>query len=705
VRDVAGKYLLGVDAGGTFTDFVLVKFGESVNVRIHKTLSTPAAPEQAIIEGLHALGLSDLQEDYSLDIVHGSTVATNALLEGKLARTAYITNYGFKDTLQLARQTRPELYSLDFPPKPVIVPEELRLETGGRVAADGSTVEDLSRGEIEELLSRIKQLNPEAIAINLLFSFLDDRFERKIESALIAAGHSALISRSSEVLPEYKEYERGMATWLNAALGPVVNTYLGNLSKSIGRQSLQVMQSSGETIAAEEAAASAVHLLLSGPAGGLTAVRFLAKELEQEKIISFDMGGTSTDVALLDGEITSTNESVIGFYPVAVPMVDMHTIGAGGGSIAFVDQGGMLQVGPRSAGAKPGPACYDKGGVEATVTDANLILGRLLPQSALAGSLKLNRAAALNAIQKLADELGLSVIDTATGIVEIANEHMAKAIGLISVNRGHDPKEFLLCSFGGAGGLHICAIADAMGMSQAMIPVHGGVLSALGMVTARRGRQFSRTLGIQFKDINEKELKQNFEALQLRSIEQLSKEGIKPEQLETSWSADIRYCGQSYSLNLPWISVEESADAFQELHRKRYGFGHKVEIELLNIRVKVEAPARNISLPRQLKREQCNKPEITEVFCIGSRSSERTSNISEESGEDVNHVLRQKSAEGQMEKAEVYARDQFPIGHTVIGPAIITEYSATSFIEKGWNVRLDDLGNLILGKNVERAPL
>ncbi len=695
-----GRFLLGVDAGGTFTDFVLVEFAESVDIRIHKTLSTPAAPEQAILEGLRALGLDDLQEDYSLDIVHGSTVATNALLEGKFARTAYVSNYGFKDTLQLGRQVRPQLYALDFPPKPILVAEELRLETGGRIAADGSIVEDLSDDEIEELLATIQRLNPQAVAINLLFSFLDDRFERKIEDALIAAGHSALVSRSSEVLPEYKEYERGMATWLNAALGPAVNTYLGNLSRSIGRQSLQVMQSSGETIAAEQAAASAVHLLLSGPAGGLIAVRFLAKEIDEEKIISFDMGGTSTDVALLDGDITSTNESVIGFFPVAVPMVEMHTIGAGGGSLAFIDEGGMLQLGPQSAGALPGPACYGRGGTEATVTDANLVLGRLLSQAPLAGSLSLDREASLAAIQKLAHKLSLSVIDTAIGIVSIANEHMAKAIRLISLNRGHDPQEFLLCSFGGAGGLHICAIADAMGMTRAMIPVHGGVLSALGMVSARRGRQFSRTVGLLFEDIDEAELVEDFAALQLHSSTQLQDEGIHADQLETSWSADVRYCGQSYSLNLPWLSREETAQAFQQLHRKRYGFEHSVEIELLNIRVKVEARPRKFSLPRKSDVEPCNKPEICEVFCsVGESVGQSRGSESGQESPSGDH------ASGQMEKAFVYVRDQLPAGHTINGPAIITEYSATSFIEKDWSVRVDDLGNLILQKTTGNLQL
>lgn len=681
---MAAKYLLGVDAGGTFTDFVLVEFGEEIKVSIHKTLSTPSAPEQAILQGIEALGLGGLEQDFSLDIVHGSTVATNALLEGKFARTAYISNYGFGDTLQIGRQVRPELYVLDFPARPETVAKKLRLETGGRIGADGSVVEGLDEEEIEKLLAAVQQLKPDAVAINLLFSFLDDKFERQIESALVSAGHSIFISRSSEVLPEYKEYERGMATWLNAALGPIVNDYLQKLGNRLGRQSLQVMQSSGETIAAEEASASAIHLLLSGPAGGLIAVRFLGSLLQQEKIISFDMGGTSTDVALLDGEINTSNESVINSYPIAVPMVDMHTIGAGGGSIAFIDEGGMLQVGPRSAGADPGPACYGRGGTEATVTDANLVLGRLLPQSALAGSLNLDQSAAQGAIQLLADKLDLSAVETAMGIVRIANEHMAKAIRLISVNRGHDPGDFLLCSFGGAGALHICAIADGMGMKRAMIPVYGGVLSALGMVTAKRGRQFSKTLGISFEEIDEAVLLSQFHQLQEHSVNLLQQEGIQADQLQASWSADIRYQGQSHSLNLPWLSCVETAQAFQRLHKKRYGFEHRVEIELLNIRVKVEALPREFSLPCKPVEDSCNKPGYSEVFCTGEESVSKSTS-------------RCERAE-RFESARVFEREQLIVGQKIAGPAIITEYSATSFIEPGWTIMPDGFGNLILEK-------
>lgn len=659
--------LLGIDAGGTFTDFIFVEIGRSVTIDVHKTLSTPAAPEQAIMQGIVAMGLESKLQDQSLQIIHGSTVATNLVLEGKQARTAFVSNYGFGDMLQLARQTRPQLYALDFPAMAPPVAAELCLETGGRIAADGSIVEPLLEAEIDELIAKIQALKPQAVAINLLFSFLDDSFERAIETAIHKAGLSVCVSRSSQVLPEYKEYERGIATWLNASLTPAVSGYLQRLQNKLGDNSLQLMQSSGETIAAEKAADSAVNLLLSGPAGGLTAINYLGEQLNVSKIISFDMGGTSTDVALLDGDISNTSEAFIDRYPVAVSMVDMHTIGAGGGSVAFVDSGGMLQVGPRSAGADPGPACYDKGGEEATVTDANLLLGRLRSDVALAGSLQLSRQKAIDAIQRLAAKIDLSVEQTALGIVSIANEHMAKAIRLISVNRGHDPQDFVLASFGGAGGLHVCALADAMQMHKAIVPVHGGVLSALGMVVAHRGRHFSKTLGMEASQINEADVDAEFVKLEQHGIEQLSQEGLAPASMTIKRSVDMRYCGQSYTLNIAWESREKALDAFQQVHGKRYGYSHNTGVELVNVRVRVSLPNKRFNLPATESSSDCNNIRHSRVY-------------------------------GHEAEAVVMTRAEMKVGQRVSGPAIITEYSATTFVEPCWAVEIDHLGNLLLEK-------
>ena len=661
------QMLIGIDAGGTFTDFVLVRLEPIVSVRVYKTLSTPDAPERAILTGIKAMGLEPHLDDGSLQVVHGSTVATNAVLEGKLARTAFITNYGFADMLQLARQTRPKLYALETPAVPPPVPEQLCLETGGRVAADGSVVLPLLQIEIDELLEKIESLAPDAIAINLLFSFLDDSFERRIESAIKAKFGECFVSRSSTVLPEYKEYERGIATWLNAALGPVISGYLGVLQRELGNTSIQVMQSSGETMSASMAAQSAVNLLLSGPAGGLTAIAYLAKQVGKSKFLSFDMGGTSTDVALLDTKIRTSNESSISNYPIAVPMVDMETIGAGGGSIAYVDTGGMLQVGPRSAGADPGPACYGRGGLDATVSDANVVLGRLQSDSTLAGDLTLSLESAQASLEPLAQRIGLSIEETALGIIDIANEHMAKAIRLISVNKGHDAKDFILASFGGAGGLHVCALADAMAMKKALVPVHGGVLSALGMVVADQGRQFSKTLSLDVQPINEKPLEAQFAQLEQGGMEQLALEGLHSWMLVSKRSADLRYKGQSYTLNIDWQALAGVLEAFEQLHEQRYGYSHDAPIELLTIRVNLSTEKTPFVLPQLIKQPHCNNIRHCKVY-------------------------------GETEHAKLLTRADLNPGETIEGPAIITEYAATTFVATNWSVVLDGFGNLLLQK-------
>ncbi len=662
---MSSPIVLGVDAGGTFTDFVCVEFKQPIAIKIHKALSTPAAPEQAILEGIRAMGLEPVMKNGDLHIIHGSTVATNAVLEAKGAKTVFVTNYGFADMLQLARQTRPQLYQLEFEAVAPPVAPELCLQTGGRLAADGSILEPLSASELRQLIAKIKAIDPDAVAINLLFSFIDDSFEKAICEAISDAGLRAFVSRSSQVLPEYREYERGIATWLNASLGPIVGRYLLALQQQLGKSSLQIIQSSGETIGATQAADSAVNLLLSGPAGGLIAVKFLADQLGLEKIISFDMGGTSTDVALLDGEISTTNEGTIAQYPIAVSMVDMHTIGAGGGSVAVIDRGGMLQVGPRSAGADPGPACYGKGGTEATVTDANLVLGRLVPEITLAGGLRLKLQLALNVIQKLADKAELTVVQVAEGIVSVANEHMAKAIRLISVNRGHDPREFVLSSFGGAGGLHVCALAEAMSMRRAIVPVHGGVFSALGMVVANRGRQFSKTLGLETSRSEESELGFEFDTLEQIGRQQLALEGLSADSLTARRTVDIRYIGQSYALNVAWTNRQQAMAAFQQLHQRRYGYIHKGAMELVTLRVSVVFENPGFALPAVGAEGSCNKPESSMVY-------------------------------DDAVKARVVATAALQPGEEVVGPAVISEYSSTTFVAPGWSAHRDRFGNILL---------
>jgi N-methylhydantoinase A len=655
--------LLGVDTGGTFTDFVLF---DGTSLRVHKVLSTPHAPEQATLQGIRDLGLST---DH-LQVVHGSTVATNAVLERKGVRTAYITNKGLGDVLTIGRQARRELYNLQPEPQPPPVPQELCLEVDVRIGADGSRLAELGEADRTRLLQQIENLKPEAVAINLLFSFLDDSDERTIESWLEAALPDALfIARSSAVLPEYREYERGIATWLNAWIGPRVSGYLQRLGKQLQPAPVSVMQSAGGTVAAEHAGEKAVHLLLSGPAGGLMGARFIGQQAGTINLLSFDMGGTSTDVALIEGEIRLTSEGHIGPWPVAVPMVDMHTIGAGGGSIAAIDSGGLLQVGPESAGAAPGPACYGQGGERPTVTDANLVLGRLRPDAFLGGAMILDTVAAERAVVTIATQLDISVAAAARGIIDIANEHMAQALRVISVQRGVDPRAHVLVSFGGAGGLHVCALAEALGMTHALVPVHAGVLSALGMLAAPRARQLSHTLTGELAGFDAGMLDRELQALAATGRAELIAEGIREQDIDTAYSLDLRYHGQSYTLMLPWQGIEKTAQAFHAEHEQRYGHYLPTPVELVNIRCNLHGRQPKIDLPE-----------------VSMQSDEQPASSDARLTDYENEV-------------PVWRREQLYQGQEITGPALITETVATTWLPTGWNCRVDRVGNLQLERS------
>ncbi|OOG23028.1 hydantoinase [Thioalkalivibrio denitrificans] len=645
---------LGVDTGGTFTDFVL---WESGTVRIHKVLSTPQAPEEAILQGVRELGL---EGEPDLVVIHGSTVATNAVLEGRGVRTVYVTNRGLGDVLTIGRQARSELYNLQPRLVPPPVPPEHCLETGGRLGADGSVVEDLTTEDLDALVARVRELAPDAAAVNLLFSWRDDRFERRIESALSPA---CFVCRSSGVLAEEREYERGIATWLNAYVGPLMQGYLGRLGSAIGKARLSVMQSHGGTIEATHAGGHGVRLLLSGPAGGLRGARHLAGASGVQRVLSFDMGGTSTDVALIDGEIRLTGEGRIAGYPVAVPMVDMHTIGAGGGSLAWVDAGGLLQVGPRSAGAHPGPACYGRGGQQPTVTDANLVLGRLPPDTRLAGGMPVDAAAAREAFEPLATRLGLSVEEAAEGVIRIANEHMAGTLREISLARGHDARQFTLMPFGGAGPLHVCELAESLGMTRALVPVHAGVLSALGMLVAPLSRELSRTLNLALDSADESVVTAALDDLEEAGRAALRSEGVSDPQVRRS--VDARYIGQSSTLNLAWRMLSELGDAFHRSHEARFGHALDLPVELVNVRCGVSAPVPDLALPPPDARSQAVPRSRIPVH-------------------------------GIPDPVSVYARTDLPAGQSFPGPALITEAVSTTWVARGWVCEVDEGGSLLL---------
>lgn len=651
-------YLLGIDTGGTFTDFVLY---DGQRLHVHKRLSTPEAPARAILEGMAALGVP---RD-AVRVVHGSTVATNAVLEGKGVRTAYIANRGLADVLTIGRQARRQLYVLQPLAPPVPVPAELCLETGGRRGANGEVVEPLTDSDLDALVQQLRQLAPQAVAINLLYSFVDDGDERRIEARVPP---EMFVSRSSAVLPEYREYERGIATWLNAWVGPRVADYLQHLAEHVPPEQLSVMQSSGDTVAASEATRMAVRMLLSGPAGGLAGARFVGELSARTHLLTIDMGGTSTDVALIAGEAHLTSEGTIAGYPVAVPMVDIHTIGAGGGSLARIDAGGLLQVGPQSAGADPGPACYGRGGQEATVTDANLVLGRLLPDRFLGGTMPLDVTAAHAAVGRCADALGLSIQATALGIVRLTNEHMAQALRVISVQRGEDPRRYTLLSFGGAGGLHVCALADALGIREALVPMHAGVLSALGMLVSPRGRQLSRTVNVKLDGDVHVNLTETLAQLESEARAGLRREGASDEDIVVRFSADLRYRGQSYTLNLPWALPTMLAAAFHERHEKRYGHRLQLPVELVNVRVSARTPVPRLELTWD--DTTTSQPPL-----------------------DHRHIYGAEAA------VPVWRRDALSTTNAIAGPAIIADSVSTTFVESGWICHRDGWGTLLLARD------
>lgn len=669
--------LLGIDTGGTFTDLVLF---DGHSLRVHKVLSTPAAPEQAILKGMSEMGLEIGQADQQLRLIHGSTVATNALLEHKGVRTAFITNKGMRDVLMIGRQARRELYNLTPKPQPPLVDRDLCLEVDTRLAADGTLLKALDDEELDRLLHQIKTLKPQAIAVSLLFSFLDNRQELAIKQALNAIASETgpareepqdrpdlFVSISSEILPEYKEYERGITTWLNSYVGPLVQGYLQRMEAKLPQANISIMQSSGSTCSVERAGQQAVNLLLSGPAGGLEGARFIGEKAGHQRLMTLDMGGTSTDVALIDGAITLTSEGKIGDYPVSVPMVDIHTIGAGGGSIAWVDEGGLLQVGPQSAGAVPGPACYGQGGLLTTVTDANLILGRLPASTKLGNDLLLDLKAARSAMQTLTDQLELnSIEETAGGVIRLANEHMAGALRVISVQKGYDPRDFVLSCFGGAGGLHVCELADSLQMNSAMVPVHAGVLSALGMLTARPGRQLSKTLAVPLAKQDVDYLDNEYQQIITQGIKALEDEGQASADLDISRSLDLCYNGQSFTLNIPWQqNLNLITAAFHQAHESRYGHRLDMDVELINLRVSVTGLASQLKLPSINSTRQADYKEKVRVYNIEL---------------DV----------------EVWWRDDLISDQKIHGPVIIAEPISTTFVAPNWDCKVDEIGNLQL---------
>ena len=635
---------LGVDTGGTFTDLVLVDEGGAVRTR--KVLSTPEAPERAILAGMADLGLDPA--DPGLEVIHGTTVATNAVLEGRGARTVLITNRGFADLLTIGRQARADLYDLQPPAKEPPVPAELCLEVGGRIGPEGETVAPLEEAELAGLAHRVAALEPEAVAINRLFSFQAPEEEARIAGALPPG---PFVSRSSAVLAEIREYERGVATWLNARLGPVVQGYLDRLAAALPGPRIAVMQSHAGTCDIATAGEGAVRLLLSGPAGGLAAA---ARTGGDERQLTFDMGGTSTDVALVAGEPRITTEGHIGPWPVAVPQVEMHTIGAGGGSIASLDAGGLLRVGPASAGADPGPACYGRGGTEPTVTDANVVLGRLPSEVALGGDLALDGEAARAAVGRLGAAMGRDPEAAAEGILAVACERMAEALRVVSVQRGEDPAALTLTSFGGAGGLHVCEVAERLGMTRARVPARAGLFSAVGMLVAPWSRVLSRSRREALAGAGAAAVESLLAALHAEGEAAYRADGGDPARLVAEPRVELRYTGQSHALAVDWTGDPATAEAaFHAAHRRLYGHALELPVELVTVRLQLRGP-----LPALPPAEAADGAEVEPEARVG--------------------------VHGIASPVPLFRRDSLLPGRHVTGPALVVDEATTVWVAPGW---------------------
>ena len=676
-NNVNRKIRIGVDTGGTFTDFVYQTNGA---LQVFKLPSTPDDPSRAIAEGLRRI--SEEAGATSIEVIHGTTVGTNALLQRKGARTALVTTAGFEDVIEIGRQARPELYNLNAVKPPPLIANELRFGVRERVTATGEILDVLRDEDIAALVEELRKAKCESIAVSLLFSFVMPQHEEKIASALSAMGIP--LSISHQILPEYREYERTSTVVVNAYLQPLMGRYLTRLSAQGQRPKtkdqrpiflLRVMQSSGGSISAEAAAEEPVRTILSGPAGGVVGALRAAKAAGFENIITFDMGGTSTDVALCDREgMRLTNESIVAGVPVAIPMMDIHTVGAGGGSIARVDEGGSLRVGPESAGADPGPACYGRS-LLPTVTDAHVVLGHFPGASLLGGEFKLDDARSREAMNRLASDMSaaagrkVSPIEAARGVLDVVTTNMERALRHISVERGHDPRDFTLIPFGGAGGLHAVALARALRIPRVLLPPSPGALSAVGVLMADVVKEQSRTVMIEVGAETSRTLEPILRDMEKQAKAILRREGFPPGKQKHERSLAVRYKGQSFELQIK-TTKGNIAGAFHRAHRARYGYAQeKNVVEIVSARV------RSIGLSKKLRAR-------TAVTFRKKRSAPY---------DFVKTFLGGKSI-----RSAVYQRDRLTAGETLKVPCILVEYSATTLVPEDAHVFVDNQLNLII---------
>jgi N-methylhydantoinase A len=645
---------IGVDVGGTFTDLVA---WDGTSLRIVKIPSTPPAFHEAVIDAVNRVRA----DEAALNIIHGSTVATNALLQRAGEPVAFITTEGFRDMLLIGRQSRPRLYALRVERPAPIVPEENCFTVESRIAADGSVVRELRVEQVNHVLNQIRARGIQHVAVCLLFSFVNPIHEHLIRDRAEALGLTA--TASADLLPEFREYERASTTAINASLLPAVQQYLHQLRLrlAVSQTELRIMQSGGGTLAPEQASKHAAKLVLSGPAGGVMGAAFVARQLGIRDCITYDMGGTSTDVAtIIDGSPQWTTQTTIDGLPIALPMLDIQTVGAGGGSIAYLDAGGALRVGPKSAGADPGPACYARGGTLPTVTDANLVLGRIIPDHFLGGAMSLDPSLAEAALRPLADATNKTVTGIALGIVRIAEANMAHAIRAVTSRRGHDPQDFTLISFGGAGGLHACALAEQLEIRRVIIPPHCGVLSALGMIVAPPVADVSKTVLHLRDQLDDARLAAEFGHLSAQTTDQVSLD----ETSSVEAHADVRFKGQSHELKIrvERPSIASIRDAFLREYIRTYGRApENREVEIVTLRLRRIGKSIDLALAG-VHEEPLPHGHLRETDVVDS------------SGETIRTV--------------VLTRGQLATIGRCVGPALLVDPDATSFVPRGWSAAI-----------------
>ncbi len=696
------RFRIGVDIGGTFTDGTLV---DSVTgeVTTSKVLSTPSNPASGFISAVQKLLSVDSVDPAAIEhVVHATTVATNAIIEGKTAKTAFVTTEGFRDMLEIARQIRPSLYDLQFEKPAPLVPRQLCFEVPERLNAKGEVVTPLDESALAQLVEQIAESEIEAVAVCLLHSYRNPDHERRVGETIAAKLPKVIISLSSDVVPEFREYLRASTTVINSSVAPIVSTYLSSISDQLVAENvtseLLVMQSSGGVYPAKAASENPVFMVESGPAAGAVAAASLGSSLGYPNVISFDMGGTTAKASLIrNGQPNITKDYSVGGaaqsgtgafggasgYPIRTPVVDLVEIGAGGGSIAWVDSGGALRVGPHSAGADPGPVCYGLGGRQPTITDANLVLGRLDPDYFAGGEMKLDREAAYAAIRThCAEPLGLSVEGAAHGIVEIANTAMVNALRLVSVQRGHDPRDFMLIGFGGAGPAHTVRLAEQAGIPKVLIPLGPGTASALGLLVTDVRMEGSATLIARADQVDLAKISSEFERLESLGREAHHQAASASGEPEFERAVEMRYWGQSFELSVPvpkrdsidqhWM--DELTESFHEAHETAYGFRANDEpVELVNLRLTTVG---KIARPKMRK--------------LANVDSDPSSSIK---GFRQVYFASETGDRGMIDST-VYDRSLLPAGAVFTGPAIVEEPDCTTVIHPEWKVTVDQFGNL-----------